>query len=129
MRSGALHSLGIYRKSLALCKLSEALASYFSYDKGVLLMSFRDDIIQALLTDAGLIVRKVEQAALSNSYTVRMRSLAFINIMIRNMWAYCNGLEKDGVGEKEYLNVLRREIKSFRGSFVQWRKSLLPKKG
>jgi hypothetical protein len=53
-----------------------------------------------------------------------MRSATFINIMIRNINSYCTGLEKDGVREKEYLNLLRKEINSFRASFRKWRQNL-----
>ena len=49
--------------------------------------------------------------------------------MTRNILSYCNGLEKDGVKEKEYLNLLRKEIKSFRKSFKKWRKSMGKKGG
>nr|WP_299384546.1 hypothetical protein [Allomuricauda sp.] len=127
MERHSLNSLGIYRKSLALRDLSEAVAQYFSYNKDFLSLrkigSFRDDISQSLLIDAEQITKEVELAALSNSYSVRMRSLTFINIMTRNILAYCNGLERDGVKEKEYLNLLRKEIKTFRHSFKKWRKS------
>ncbi|MEM9649153.1 MAG: hypothetical protein AAF969_11785, partial [Bacteroidota bacterium] len=103
MERNSLNSLGVYRKSLALRDLSEAIALYFSYNKDVLSLrkvgSFRDDITQSLMTDAVQITKEVEQAALSNSYSVRMRSLTFINIMTRNILAYCNGLERDGVKE------------------------------
>ncbi len=127
MERNSLNSLGVYRKSIALRDLSEAIAAYFSHNKDILAFtkydSFRDDITQSLMTDAVLITKEVEQAALSNSYSVRMKSLTFINIMTRNILAYCNGLERDGVKEKEYLNLLRREIKTFRTSFKKWRKS------
>ncbi|WP_370637401.1 hypothetical protein [Flagellimonas sp. HMM57] len=107
--------------------MSEAVASYFSRNKEALSLrnyqSFRDDISKSLRTDAILITKEVEQAALSNSYSVKMESLTFINIMTRNILAYCNGLERDGVKEKEYLNLLRKEIKLFRSSFKKWRKS------
>lgn len=124
-----MNSLVIYRKSLALRDLSEAIASYFAYNKEILswrkIDSFRDDLTQCLMTDALLITKEVEQAALSDSYSVRMKSLSYINIMTRNILAYCNGLERDGVKEKEYLNLLRGEIKTFRTSFKKWRKYLL----
>ena len=127
MESGSLNSQMIYRKSLALRDMSEAVASYFSYNRDRLTFrkidSFRNDITQSLRTDASLITKEVEQAALSNSHSARMKSLTFINIMTRNILAYCNGLERDGVKEKEYLNLLRREIKAFRTSFKKWRKS------
>lgn len=129
MERSSLNSLSVYRKSLALHELSEAVASYFSHNKEVLSLRkidcFRDDITQSLMTDALLITKEVEQAALSNSHSVQMRSLTFVNIMTRNILAYCNGLERDGVKEKEYLNLLRREIKTFRISFKKWRKSLI----
>lgn len=127
MESSSLNSLVVYRKSLALRDMSEAVASYFSYNRDRLsfrkIDSFRNDITQSLRIDASLIAKEVEQAALSDSHSVRMKSLTFINIMTRNILAYCNGLEKDGVKEKEYLNLLRREIKGFRASFKKWRKS------
>ncbi|MBS9461631.1 MAG: hypothetical protein AAF348_05365 [Bacteroidota bacterium] len=127
MERSSLNSLVIYRKSLALRDLSEAVASYFSRNKEALSLrnyqSFRDDISKSLRTDAILITKEVEQAALSSSYSVKMESLTFINIMTRNILAYCNGLERDGVKEKEYLNLLRKEIKLFRSSFKKWRKS------
>ncbi|NAY90313.1 hypothetical protein GTQ34_00140 [Muricauda sp. JGD-17] len=129
MEGSSLNSLGIYRKSLALRDLSEAIAIYFSNNKEVLsfrkVESFRNDITKSMLTDAMLITKEIEQVTLSNSYSVRMKSLTFINIMTRNILAYCNGLERDGVKEKEYLNLLRKEIKVFRSSFKKWRKSIL----
>ncbi|WP_222984748.1 TIGR03643 family protein [Flagellimonas meishanensis] len=129
MERGSLNSLGIYRESLALRDLSEAIATYFSYNKEVLSLrnvpSFRSDVTECMLADAMLITKEIEQVAMSNSYSVRMKSLTFINIMTRNILAYCNGLERDGVKEKEYLNLLRREIRVFRSSFKKWRKSIL----
>lgn len=129
MERNSLDSLSVYRRSLALREMSEAVASYFSYNREILSLRkidcFRDDITQSLMTDALQITKEVEQAALSNSHSVRMKSLTFVNIMTRNILAYCNGLERDGVKEKEYLNLLRREIKTFRISFKKWRKSLI----
>ncbi|RIV45401.1 hypothetical protein [Flagellimonas pelagia] len=128
MERSSLNTLLVYRKSLALRDLSEAVASYFSRNQEMLSLRqidcFRDDITKSLMTDALLITQEVEQAALSNSHSVRMKSLSFVNVMTRNILAYCNGLERDGVKEKEYLNLLRREIKTFRITFKKWRKSI-----
>jgi DNA topoisomerase VI subunit A len=78
----------------------------------------------ALLTDAILIPQQIAQAESSESQAVRLKSASFINIMTRNILSYLNGLEKDGVKEKEYLNLLRQEIRSFRRTFKKWRKQL-----
>ncbi|MCL6272665.1 hypothetical protein M3P19_01530 [Muricauda sp. 2012CJ35-5] len=127
MERQSLNSLTVYRQSLVLKDLSEAIAVYFARNREFLsfrkIESFRDDVTQSILADAEQITKEVEQIALSNSYSVKMRSLSFINIMTRNILAYCNGLERDGVKEKEYLNLLRREIKIFRVSFKKWKKS------
>lgn len=129
MASGSIHSLPVYRKSLALYDLSKAVAAYFSYDKDVFSMrssnSLRDNLSDSLLTDADLIIQEITTAATSKSHKTKLKSLTFINVMTRNILAYCNGLEHDGVKEKEYLNLLRTEIKAFRQSFKSWRKSFL----
>ncbi|MGI9550606.1 MAG: hypothetical protein ACR2MT_05360 [Aurantibacter sp.] len=124
-----LRTIPVYRKSLALCEMSREIASYVSFNKDLLKLyksnSLRDIIADSLLTDAILIPQKIAMAEATTSYTERLRTTSFISIMIRNISSYCNGLEHDGVNEKEYLNLLRREIAIFRNSFKKWRKSLL----
>ena len=123
-----LKALPVYKKALDLCAMSREIASYFSHNHDLLTLyksnSLRDHIADSLLSDAILIPQQIAQAENSKSVAVRMKSVTFINIMTRNILSYCNGLEKDGVKEKEYLNLLRKEIKSFRKSFKKWRKSM-----
>lgn len=122
-------ALPVYQKSLVVKNLSDAIANYFSYDSDFFVLneksSLRSDIARALLTDASLISATLVKASSSKSRSVRTKNIVFINIITRNILSYCNGLEKDGVKEKEYLNLLRKEIKTFRAYFKQWRKSLL----
>ncbi|MCM4168700.1 hypothetical protein KCTC52924_02392 [Arenibacter antarcticus] len=123
-----LSSIPIYRKSLDLLHMSREIASYVSYNKDLLKLyqsnSLRDNIADSLLTDSILIPQQIAAAEQSESYDVRMRSATFINIIIKNINSYCIGLEKDGVKEKEYLNLLRSEIKSFRRMYKVWRRSM-----
>ncbi len=122
-----LGSLPVYRKALELCKMSNHIASYVTYDKDLKYLyrshSLRDIMAHSLLQDTRLISQQIARAESSDSAVVRIKSATFINIMIRNISSYCNGLERDGVKEKEYLNLLRRELRSFRKSFKKWRKS------
>lgn len=128
MPSSNLRSLPVYRKSLSLCKMSREIARYFaqSGDMRSLYKSdrFRDILADALLTDAILIPQQIVKAERSRSYAVRMNSASLVNIMLRNLLSYCNGLEKDGVKEKEFLDLLRAEIRSFRKAYKKWRKSI-----
>lgn len=123
----SLKSIPIYKEALDLCRISRELVSYVTYNKDLLRLyesdSLRDIIADSLLTDAILIPQKIVQAEWSESRSVRLKSASYIFIMTRNILSYCNGLEKIGVKEKEYLNLVRNEIKSFRRSFQTWRRS------
>lgn len=124
-----LSSVPIYRKALELCSTSRAIASYVTFNKDLLKLytsqGFRDIIADALLTDAILIPQQIAHAEYSTSRKERLKSAVFINIMIRNINSYCRGLEHDGVREKEYLNLLKKEVRSFRKSFKEWRQSII----
>lgn len=123
-----LRKVPVYRKALSLCHMSREIASYVTYNKDLLHLyksnSLRDNMADALLTDAILIPQQIAQAERTECLAVRLKSASFVNVMTGNILSYLNGLEKDGVKEKEYLNLLRKEIRSFRKSFKKWRKSL-----
>lgn len=120
-------ALPVYKKALELCHMSREIASYVSFNKNLLHLyrsdSHRDSIADSLLTDAILIPQKIALAETTSCTSERMKIATYINIMIRNINSYCRGLEKDGVKEVEYLDLLRQEIKSFRKSFKVWRQS------
>ncbi len=128
MSSKNLGTIPVYQKALELREISKAIASYVSFNKDMLKRyrtnSLRVNIADSLVNDTVLIPEQIAQAEHSQSYTERINSASFINIMIRNINSYCLGLEKDGVKEMEYLNLLRTEIKSFRKSFTKWRRTI-----
>lgn len=128
MSRNNLRTVPVYQKAMQLCLMSREIASYVTYNKDLLQLyqsnSHRDIMADALLTDAILIPQQIARAEKSTSLAVRLKSASFINTMTRNILSYLNGLEKDGVKEKEYLNLLRLEIRSFRRAFKKWRKSL-----
>jgi hypothetical protein len=128
MSNKNLQQIPIYKKAMNLCFMSREIASYVSLNKDLLKLyesnSLRDSIANSLLTDAILIPQKIVAAEFSKSSSERMQSISFINIMIRNINSYCLGLEKDGVKETEYLNLLRSEIRSFRKHYKKWKISM-----
>ncbi|WP_298487751.1 hypothetical protein [uncultured Maribacter sp.] len=109
--------------------MSREIASYVSLNKDLLKLyqsnSLRDIIANSLLTDAILIPQKIAQAEYTKCKTERLKNALHINIMLRNMTSYCTGLEKDGLKEKEYINLLRKEVFTFKESFKNWRNSIL----
>lgn len=128
MYSENLGTVPIYKKALELSEISRHIVSYVSFNKDLLNLyqsnSLRDIIAGSLLTDTTLIPEKIAQAEYSESYAERIKTASFINILIRNLNSYCTGLEQDGFQEKEYLQLLRKEIRSFRKTFKKWRGSL-----
>lgn len=121
-------SIALHRKALELCEMSRKIAAYVCVNKDLIRTyqsnSHRDIIINSMVTDAILIPQKIKLAERSNSRAIKMSSIRFVNIMSKNILSYCNGLEKDGLKEKEYLHLLKSEIKSFRKSFLSWRQAL-----
>lgn len=128
MSSKNLGSIPVYQKAESLYEISRHLVSYISFNKDLVKLyqsrSLRDNIANSLLTDTRLISKNMAQALSSKSYQDRLRSAKMISVMIRNINSYCLGLEKDGVKEKEYLNLLRKEIRGFRVSFKKWIRTL-----
>jgi len=128
MSAKNLRAIPVYQKALALREISMAIASYVSINKDALKRytsnSLRDNIADSLVIDTVLIPEQIAQAEHATSHAERINSATFIHIMIRNINSYCLGLEKDGVKEKEYLYLLRTEIKSFRKSFTKWRRTI-----
>ena len=124
-----IKDLPVYRKAVSLRNMSREIASFVTYNKDLLTLcnsnSLRDHIADSLLTDAILIPQQIAKAENTTSLVIRQRSIHFINVMTQNLTSYCLGLEKDGVREREYLDLLRSELKAFRQAFKAWRRSLL----
>ncbi|MGB5652998.1 MAG: hypothetical protein WBM56_04110 [Robiginitalea sp.] len=128
MSTIGISHLPVYRKALELQTMSSAIAFCIASRRDFLNLytsdSLRDQVTDALLTDTLLIRKQIALAASTRSLHIRRGSLQFISIMIRNLNSYCRGLEMDGVREREYLDLMQTELRSFRKSFKTWRKSL-----
>lgn len=129
MSSPRLNRLPVYRQALSLRTLSSELAAFVSYNKDLMSLrnslSHRDQLADCLLTDASLIPEQIAEAESSSSLAIRQQRVQFISVMTRNLNAYVKGLEMDGIREREYLELLRREVRIFRVAFKKWRKSVL----
>ncbi|MFM1879073.1 MAG: hypothetical protein RLZZ241_1939 [Bacteroidota bacterium] len=124
-----LKNLPVYRQALELRTMSREIASFVTYNKDLLTLcksnSLRDHIADSILTDAILIPQQIARAERTTSALIRQRCIQFINVMTQNLTSYCTGLEKDGVREREYLDLLRHELKHFRRVFKIWRRNLI----
>jgi len=128
MKKSSGDFIPVYKHSLAVSDLGQAVASYFSPDSNPSLLKktsgLRTEIAFSLFNDSLLIPKTIDEVARSNSKEFHHRQFYFINCIIKNLLSYCNGLEHDGVKEKEYIHLFREEVRSFKKSFKSWRKSL-----
>ena len=124
-----IKDLPVYRQAISLRTMSREIASFVTYNKDLLSLkhsqSHRDQLANSLLQDAILIPQQIAKAETSSSRAIRQSSVKFIGIITRNLNAYCKGLEMDGIREREYLDLLRSEVNTFRTAFKKWRKGLL----
>jgi hypothetical protein len=129
MTPAGFRQLPIYRKALELQSMGRAIAFCVSgrgdFPGRVSSGSLKNEVAEALLTDAILIRRQIALAASTPSLNIRRQSLQFISIMIRNLNSYIRGLEMESTGEREYLELMRSELRSFRKSYRAWRRSLV----
>lgn len=128
MEHSRAHSLTVYQKSLSLRDLSNALAYYLAGEARLSsrkTLGLRVLIAESIENDASLLPGTIEKAHVSSSKSKKLQSVAFIQVIAKNLLSYCNGLEKDGVKEREYLQLLRKEISIFQESFGLWRRSLV----
>ena len=124
-----IRDLPVYRQAVSLRTMSREIASFVSHNQDLLTLSrslsLRDHIADSLLTDAILIPQHIARVERASSLAIRQRSIHFIQVMTWNLQAYCRGLEKDGIREREYLELLRSELRNFRRSFKAWRRGLM----
>lgn len=129
MSPSGFSKLPVYRKALELQTMGRALAFCVAgrgdFPGRPFSNSLRDQVAEALQTDAVLIRKQIALAASTPSLNIRRQSLQFVSIMIRNLNSYIRGLEMEDIGEREYLEVMKSELRSFRKSFKAWRKSLV----
>ena len=124
-----IKDLPVYRQAVALRTMSREIASFVTHNKDLLSLSqsqsHRDQLADSLIKDAILIPEQIARAESSSSVAIRRSSIKFIGVITRNLNAYCKGLEMDGIREREYLDLLRSEVKTFRMAFKKWRKGLI----
>lgn len=128
MNSASNHYNPVYRQSLAVADVGQAVAHYFSNDQPSRLKKYaalRAEIAHGIFTDALLIPKTIEGITLAKPKKHLKSQLTYTSVIIKNLYIYCNGLERDGAKEKEYINLLRHEVGNLKKAFKIWRKSLL----
>ena len=111
------HSI-IYQKSIDIFKLSRSVASYVTDDKDVISMSHSanevDNYADNLIMNALKLVPKVVETETQESPSKKLRYAKSLRYFIDRLYQDCLHLEGSRIHGKDFVRMLRKELKSLR---------------
>ncbi len=111
------HSI-IYQKSIDIFKLSRSVASYVTDDKDVISMYHSGDRVDNyadnLIMNAFKLVPKVVETETQESPSKKLRYAKSLRYFIDRLYQDCLHLEGSRIHGKDFVRLLRKELKSLR---------------
>lgn len=111
------HSI-IYKKSITIFKLSRSVASYITDDKDVVSMyrsgDKSDNYADNLVMNAFRLVPKVVETETQESPSVKLKYAKSLRYFIDRLYQDCLHLEHSKIQGKDFVIMLRKELKSLR---------------
>lgn len=123
-----LPQLPIYRKALEIVSLSRSISNYLAYDLSSLELDgsenkhiyFSGDIVQQSVSLAPEILKAEQELYPDKKYSHVITLKQLTNKLYKN----CSRLERANSNGKDYLLMLRKELKAFRQLQRTWMLSL-----
>ena len=124
-----INELIIYKKSMDIFKLSRQIASYVTDDKDVISM-YRsgcksDNYADNLVMNAFRLVPKIVEAETQENPRVKLRYARSLRYFIDRLHQNCLQLENTKIQGKDFVKMLRRELKKLRKIHSNYVSSLL----
>lgn len=124
-----LNQLVIYQKSLDIFKLARRIASYITNDKAMLSMYLSvnkiDKYADNLVMNAfGLVPKIVETECQENPY-LKLKYAKSLRYFIDGLYQNCLQLENTKIQGKDFVRLLRKELRHLRKIHKHYVKSLL----
>lgn len=124
-----LDQLIIYKKSLDIFKLSRRIASYITDDKDVVSMyrsgSKSDNYADNLVMNAFRLVPKIVETECQENSSLKLKYAKSLRYYIDLIYKNCLQLENTKIQGKDFVKMLRNELKSFRKIHQRYVNSLL----
>lgn len=124
-----LNKLVIYQKSLYVFKLSRHIASYISNDKSMLAMYLSmnkiDKYADNLVMNAFGLVPKIVETECEENPGLKLKYAVSIRYFIDRLYQNCLQLESTKIQGKDFVRLLRKELKNLRRIHKNYVKSLL----
>ncbi|HCE54934.1 MAG TPA: hypothetical protein DER05_07990 [Lutibacter sp.] len=124
-----LNQLVIYQKSLDIFKLARHIASYISNDKSMLAMYLSmnkiDKYADNLVMNAFGLVPKIVETECEENPGLKLKYAVSIRYFIDRLYQNCLQLESTKIQGKDFVKLLRKELKKLRVIHKHYVKSLL----
>lgn len=124
-----LNKLIIYQKSIAIFKLSRHVASYITDDKDIMSMyrSGRksDNYADNLVMNAFRLVPKIVETETQENPRLKLKYAKSLRYFIDRLYHSCLQLENTKIQGKDFVIMLRKELKILRKIHRRYVKSLL----
>ncbi|MDP2686574.1 MAG: hypothetical protein Q8O62_05095 [Aequorivita sp.] len=125
---GNTHHSAIYKKAMEIFTLSRHISFYLSHDLAYLQRNgkenkyiyFTGDIVQQSVSLAPQILKAESQFFSEEKHKYAASVMRLANLLYKN----CERLEKVSSNGKDFLPLLRKEIKKFRKLQYTWRMTL-----
>jgi len=124
-----LGKLVLYQKSLAVFELARRVASYITDDKDMIFMyrsgSKTDNYADNLVMNAYRLVPKIAEVETQNSKSSKLKLAISLRYFIDRIYQDCVTLENAKIQGKDFVQLLRDELKHLRKIHKNYVKSLL----
>ncbi len=124
-----LNQLVIYKKSIDIFKLYRRIASYITDDKDLISMyrsgSKSDNYADNLVINAFRLVPKIVETESQENSSLKLKYAKSLRYYIDLIYKNCLQLENTKIQGKDFVKMLRNELKSFRKIHQRYVNSLL----
>jgi len=113
-----INQLVIYKKSIDIFKLSRHVASYVTDDKDMFSMyrsgKISDNYADNLVMNAFRLVPKIVEVETQNSKRLKLKLAKSLRFFIERIYHDCMKLESSKIQGKDFVQLLRKELKNLR---------------
>lgn len=124
-----INQLVIYQKSLYIFRLARRIASYITNDKDILSMYMSDKrsyrYADNLLMNAFGLVPKIVETECQENPGLKLKYAQSLRFFIDGLYQNCLQLESTKIQGKDFVRLLRKELRHLRKIHKHYVKSLL----
>lgn len=106
--------LPVYKKAKEILELANIIVEAIKEDEK------KDHLVREILSNAMIIGAKIAGAEGGRLYSLRMQNAVLIRVAVQDMLNAVICTEMFGIGEEDYVDLMREKVDEFRVEFVKW---------